>query len=115
MAIYRYEFCDGTVNEVEVSDEWYALLIKMDKQEKNNDRRQTRRHVSLDYLNTFDLDIEAPGSDPITGLIKSEDKEELHKAINFLSPKQRKLITQYQDYMERKKQQRTQRKKDYYM
>lgn len=50
MPKYKYKFCDGTENVVEVCDEHYAMLIAMDKQEKQNDRSQGRRNVPLDTL-----------------------------------------------------------------
>ena len=92
MKTYTYRFCDGTASTVEVGDEWYAILAGMDKREKNNNRRHTRRHVSLDYLNTFDLDIEAPDGDPLDGLIRREKEAELNEASTELKPQQRELI-----------------------
>lgn len=50
MPKYKYKFCDGTISEVEVSNEHYAMLIAMDKQEKQNDRSQGRRSVPLNAL-----------------------------------------------------------------
>ncbi len=43
----KYKFVTGTV-EVEVPDEWEAVLIDLDRQEYNNDHKETRRHISLD-------------------------------------------------------------------
>ena len=43
MPKYTYKFCDGTVNEIEVSDEQYALLKELDEQEKDNNRRHNRQ------------------------------------------------------------------------
>lgn len=48
MPKYKYRFCDGTVSEVEVSDEHYALLKAMDKQEHENNRSQGRKNVPLE-------------------------------------------------------------------
>lgn len=50
MPKYKYRFCDGTISEIEVSDEHYAMLIALDKQEKQNDRNQGRRNVPIDTL-----------------------------------------------------------------
>lgn len=44
MPTYKYKFCDGTTSEVEVSEEHFALLKKMDKEEKQNDRRHRRQN-----------------------------------------------------------------------
>ena len=40
MPKYRYTFCDGTVNDVEVSDEEYALLKEFDERERLNNLRR---------------------------------------------------------------------------
>ena len=47
MPKYTYKFCDGTVNEVEVSDEHYALLKKLDKQEREKNRQHKRHSAPL--------------------------------------------------------------------
>jgi len=47
MPKYTYKFCDCTVSEVEVSDEHYALLTKLDKEERENNRRQRRHNAPL--------------------------------------------------------------------
>lgn len=60
MPTYKYKFCDGTESVVEVSDEHYALLLAMDKQDKQNDRSQGRRNLPLNTL-----------------LNKSKDKDEV--------------------------------------
>lgn len=49
MPTYKYRFCDGTVCDVEVSDEHYALLTAMDKQEQRNNRYQGRRNIQLEH------------------------------------------------------------------
>lgn len=43
----KYQFATETV-EIEVSDDWGNLVIDLDRQEYNNDHKETRRHVSLD-------------------------------------------------------------------
>ena len=43
----EYKFVTGAV-EVEVSNEWGTLLVDMDRQEYNNDHKETRRQISLD-------------------------------------------------------------------
>ena len=43
----KYQFINESI-EIEVSDEWGELLIEFDRQDHNNDRRETRRHTTLD-------------------------------------------------------------------
>lgn len=88
----KYTFLDGLTQEVEVSDELYAVHAEIVQAEKRNHWRNTRRHVSLDYLNKHEIDIEAPDSDSLVMLIQKEDETNLHNAIALLSHKQRELV-----------------------
>ena len=42
----QYKFASETI-EIEVSDEWGEILIDLDRQEYNNDHKETRRHSSI--------------------------------------------------------------------
>ena len=55
MKNYTYKFADGMKSVVEVDDELYGILIEMDRQEKYGNRRETRRHVSLETLTEMGL------------------------------------------------------------
>lgn len=46
----RYEFVNGEWSEIEVEDSLGELLVELDRQEYNNDHRETRRHMSLDGM-----------------------------------------------------------------
>ena len=92
MKTIRYEFCDGTINEVEVSDELYAVHEQLVQEEKRNHKRETRRHISLDYLRDKGIDFEDKGSDCLVSLIRQEDGDSLRKAMALLSDKQRELV-----------------------
>ena len=41
----KYAFATETV-EIEVEDTWATVLIDMDRQEYNNDQKESRRHCS---------------------------------------------------------------------
>jgi len=92
MNIITYQFADGTISEVIVSDELYAVHEELVKKEKRNHWKNTRRHISLDYLNKHEIDIEAENSDPLTGVIRSEEELRLHEVISLLSKPQRELV-----------------------
>lgn len=99
METIRYEFCDGTVSEIEVSNELYVICEEMVREEKRNHKRETRRHVSLDYLKGLGLGIEALESDPLITLIRKEELTELElrlsqlkDSLSQLLPKQRTLV-----------------------
>ena len=86
----QYEFADETV-EIEVSNEWGEILIDLDRQEYNNDHKETRRHASLD---AFDLDgtLFASDADVETEALNGIEIERLHAAIEELQPQQRELF-----------------------
>ena len=44
---YVYEFVNEAV-EIEISEEWEAVLKEIDREEYNIDHRETRRHEGLD-------------------------------------------------------------------
>lgn len=44
----RYQFVNGDVSEIEVDDELGEVLLDMDRQEYNNNRKESRRHYSLE-------------------------------------------------------------------
>lgn len=48
MNTYNYEFATGN-KEVEISDEWMAVLEELDRRDYNNEHAETRRHVSYSY------------------------------------------------------------------
>ena len=88
MQTIKYRFADGTTSEIEVTDEFYTLYAELVQQEKRNHWKETRRHISLDYLNENGIDFESPAADPLSVLLRSEDEERIHSAINQLSDKQ---------------------------
>ena len=86
----KYAFADETV-EIEVSDEWGEILIDLDRQEYNNDHKETRRHASLDAYN-LDGTLFAADVDVETDALNEIEKELLYAAIEELKPQQRALL-----------------------
>lgn len=80
-----YKFNDGSTKTVEVTDEFYSLYMEMEKENKNSDRREVRRHVSFDYLSENGIEIADKQSD-------DDENEEVRQAILQLSPEQQDLI-----------------------
>ncbi len=96
-----YKFADGTTSEVEISDELYTAMEELDKVEKRNERRETRRNVSLDSL--AEKSIEPPITDRYNF---SEDFQniknaELYKAMQNLNIEQKELL--HKVFFERKR------------
>lgn len=89
----KYEFADGTTSEIEVTDEVYALHEQLANEEKRNNKRETRRHISLTFFMDMGIDFtDDNAADPFTALIRRDDEERIHKAIEKLSNKQRALL-----------------------
>ena len=49
----KYEFATETV-EIEVTDDWGAIVVDLDRQDYNTDHKETRRHCSLEAYNLDD-------------------------------------------------------------
>ena len=93
MKTIQYKFNDGTTKEISVTDELYALHLELLQEEKRNHWKETRRHISLDYLMEQGADIaDHCDGDPLSALIEKTDDEKLKNALISLSDKQRSLI-----------------------
>ena len=93
MKTVTYEFCDGTVGEVKVSDELVAEIAEIDRETKNKDRCETRRHTSLDQAaEREDTEVADERVDVEADIIKGIELSELHAAIKTLAPEQQELI-----------------------
>ncbi len=91
MQTIKYRFADGTTSEIEVTDEFYILYAELVQQEKRNYWKETRRHISLEYLNENGIDFASPAADLFSVLIQQEDEKQIHKAMAALSDKQKDL------------------------
>lgn len=87
---YTYAFATGS-SQVEVPEEWAELLAEMDHEEELHNRRETRRHQSLDDLVYEGLDFAAEG-DAETPLMENEFSLLLTEAVRHLPDSQRKRL-----------------------
>lgn len=89
----RYVFVNGEVSEIEVEETLGGLLLELDRQEANNTRAETRRHISLSELSyegsLFDAGIDVP--EKVWARISAEA---LREALQKLPAAQRELIVQ---------------------
>ena len=93
MKTVTYEFCDGTVGEVEVSGELAAEIAKIERETKNKDRCETRRHTSLDQAaEREDTEVADERVDIEADVIRGIEVSELYAAIKTLTPEQQELI-----------------------
>ena len=96
-----YEFISGNarvgreVVEVEIDEEMGAVIMELNRQEFNNNRKETRRHMSYsddnDKISTLadETDIE---NEVISDMVDKKEIKRLHYAIAQLNPKQKDLI-----------------------
>ena len=86
-----YEFVTGEVSEVEVDERLGGMLLDFDRQQYNNDHKETRRHVSLDGMD-YEGELFASAEDTEGEVVRREDMARLYSAMEALSPSQRELV-----------------------
>ena len=86
-----YEFVTGEVSEVEVDERLGGMLLDLDRQQENNDRKETRRHFSLDGMD-YEGEIFASAEDTEREAVRREEMARLYSAMEALSPSQRELV-----------------------
>ena len=86
-----YEFVTGEVSEVEVDERLGGMLLDFDRQQDNNDQKETRRHFSLDGMD-YEGELFASAEDTEGEAERREDMARLHSAMEALSPAQRELV-----------------------
>ena len=87
----RYEFVNGEISEIEVDESLGELLVDFDRQEYNNDHKETRRHTSLDGMD-YEGGLFASTADTADEAARREEAARLMRAMEALSPSQRELV-----------------------
>lgn len=90
--IIKYEFIDGKNIEIEVSTELGQVILQIDKEAKNNDRRETRRHQSLSELSDKADSVADESIDIEEDILQKFDMDKLYGAISKLKPSEQELI-----------------------
>ena len=86
-----YEFVTGEISGVEVDESLGGMLLDLDRQQYNNDQKETRRHVSLDGMD-YEGELFASAQDTEGEAVRREDMARLFSAMEVLSPDQRELV-----------------------
>ena len=86
---FKYKFNNETI-EIEVTDAWGVILLDFDRQERNNNQTEKRRHCSLNALDQDDNLLPADGDFST----EFADKEEIDFFLEQLLPRQRYLLEQ---------------------
>lgn len=89
----KYEYITATgKTEIDADGQFYDLLIALDKEEYNANRKHSRRNpIALE-----DADYEgewfSDDADLLRDIIRSENEVRLHTALHLLTPKQQTLV-----------------------
>lgn len=87
----KYEFVNGESREIEVADELGAMLLDFDHKENNTNRKETRRHSSLDGMDYEGVAFDS--HEDIAGMVERDmDIAALRRAMETLSPSQLELV-----------------------
>ena len=86
-----YEFVTGEVSGVEVDERLGGMLLDLDRQQYNNDQKETRRHVSLDGMD-YEGELFVSAEDTERAVEHREDMARLYSAMEILSHEQRELV-----------------------
>jgi DNA-directed RNA polymerase specialized sigma24 family protein len=105
-----YTSVTGQIHEIEVDDSWGAVILELDREEKNLDRKETRRHTALDSYDFIDTDAGSNpclsrdafeyrnhlctgGRDILADLERHYTQRHIREAVEKLKPAQCDLIT----------------------
>lgn len=89
----KYEI-NGTFVEIEVSDEFARQYEQIETEEKRVNRKETRRHQSLETLIESGFQIVDLESDIEEKAFQNDDIAQLYKAFAVLTEEQKWLIQQ---------------------
>jgi RNA polymerase sigma-70 factor (ECF subfamily) len=87
-----YEFITGEIVEIEVPENIKNVSIEIDRDIYNIDRKETRRHNSLDYMEDAGLQFEDNSVDVVLDLEQKEVMDEINNALDILLPEQKELV-----------------------
>ena len=102
--IIKYDFLSelaGEMTEIEVDDELGKIVKKIEKNERKNDRTETRRHKYLSELEEQGYYI-ADDNDTFEEDVRSVQYKKLMTAIKELQPQQQELL--FRVYWKKEKQ-----------
>ena len=95
MATIRYQLADGHFYVIEVTEEFAAEYAAMEHRDKLIERKETRRHQSLDKSLEHGWDVTDPSADVALQAERNEEKARLSSALKKLTDKQRAVLLLY--------------------
>lgn len=87
----KYEFVTGEKVYVDVNEEFEEIMLELDNELKNNNRKETEKHKSLS-LSDRNIELADLNSDVFEEVVKNINKDKLYKAISDLKPYEKELI-----------------------
>ena len=92
----RIRYFDGAKHvEIEVTEEFAAEYAAMEHRDKPIERKETRRHQSLDKSLEHGWDVTDPSADVALQAERNEEKARLSSALKKLTDKQRAVLLLY--------------------
>ena len=94
----RIRYFDGAKHvEIEVTEEFASEYAAMEYRDKLIERKETRRHQSLDKSLEHGWDVTDPSADVALQAERNEEKARLSSALKKLTDKQRAVLLLYID------------------
>lgn len=87
-----YEFITGEKIEIEVNEDIANISIEIEKKIYKSERRETRRHNSIDSMEEEGFQFEDINDDIEVKVEEAETTDEIKNAIKTLIPNQQDLI-----------------------
>ncbi|WP_069648958.1 RNA polymerase sigma factor [Caloranaerobacter ferrireducens] len=87
-----YEFITGEIVEVDVEQNFSEVIVEIERVEYNSNRRETRRHNSLNAMQEQGIQLADTSADVESEVELIERNDALYNAISKLQLQQRELI-----------------------
>lgn len=87
----KYESVTGEILEFEVPNDVAEVCIKLENSTRKQDRKETRRHISLSTLEERGVEV-SENTDIENYIIEVQKTEQLQEALKMLLPEQQELI-----------------------
>lgn len=105
----KYTAVTGEIHEIEVSEEWGEIIFELDRKENNINRKETRRHTSMDGYDNIDGQADtnscltrdafefrnhicSESAEMAADLESKYTRQYIRNMVDRLKPKQRDLI-----------------------
>lgn len=92
MTTIHYQFADGHFEDIEVTEEFAEQYEELVHKQMLVERKETRRHQSLDKSMEHGFDIADPHMDVSDLAELAEDRQRIHTAMLALTDKQRAVV-----------------------